>query len=761
MRVRSGTHLALGGVMVVAITGLLVVLGFADQAGTSRWLALPLLILACVAIPASGAELATARREEFLLARLRGIRGVNLLLLLAFEPLVTLTVAACLGLALGAIATPLVTRDWLDETSSLSPASAILWVSGVLLVALVSVLLGMAKSLHEPLPEQIGPSVRPRPIGALATFGQLLVLVAAAVAVYRSRAAASPDWVALSGPALVGLAAGQMTVWLIRAIAKAGIATGQQKRLATFLTVRRLARTDDVGGPLRLMVSAAVVALVAVTGMTSVNHWVDETGRINAGAPLVLPVNGDAEQTLAATHAADPEGRWLMAAVRVFSDDRGVSRQVFIDSARYSAVVGDFFSGTAADDGSDAIRELAEATAGAVPAPRSTGDDWSVTVRVGDFDRPADVVLTAEYVGSDGPTSETIRLLIPQHSARTGSVKLDACTKGCRVGRLTIAEGRPCTQVAQDLNLCGRPELTLTKADFGGVNLISQTWQLLQRDDDRAPGKLEVLPDALVVRPSIVGQTSLVPDETAWALPVLATDNLPWEDQPVINTPGGDQRPASVLGEYATLPVVASAGTVTDLPRALEDSSPTVPAAESLVLARADTPQTVLAEIEADGGSGPLTPGEIAAPIAERARVAQARAYELMAMCCLLLGALALAVPVSRQRRNRRTHIASLRLMLVPTTVLRRATRLELGLLATAGGLMTVIAGLIGVVLLLSRLPLISIPVNQIPLDTTPSPWPILAIAAYVGLTVLLVGGVVRRTAPAACAPATLREEAR
>ena len=72
---RRGTLLPLFLLTVVVVGGVVAVVGFAAAAGTSRLLAVPLLLVGAVAVPATGRELAAARRTEIALARLRGLEG--------------------------------------------------------------------------------------------------------------------------------------------------------------------------------------------------------------------------------------------------------------------------------------------------------------------------------------------------------------------------------------------------------------------------------------------------------------------------------------------------------------------------------------------------------------------------------------------------------------------------------------------------------------------------------------------------------------
>ena len=72
---------------------------------------------------------------------------------------------------------------------------------------------------------------------------------------------------------------------------------------------------------------------------------------------------------------------------------------------------------------------------------------------------------------------------------------------------------------------------------------------------------------------------------------------MDWPDAPEAPTTGGMARPARVLATADALPVVGAAGTVLDLPTSVVPGTGAVARAEPLVLARADTPDSVLAEV--------------------------------------------------------------------------------------------------------------------------------------------------------------------
>ena len=308
---RRGTLLPLLLLTVVVVAGAVTVIGFADRAGTSPMLAVPLLLLGAVAVPATGRELANARRGEIALARLRGLQGGRALP--AARGRAAPGAAArrrSSALVLGGVGSWLADRAWVGgagrrcpaRTPS-SPGSRSSW-SG-----LVAVLLGMAGALREPLSDQVSVAARPaRRLDRRRVRRRAASLVAAVVAVYRSSVASGdPDWVVLAGPALVGLAVGMLVVWLVRVgrppRAWRRTATGSRCPASSPYAAWRASPTP----PRRCgsLVAATVVAALALTGAAEVDDWTDDTARLRTGAPL--QVAGGRRRRRRA--AADPRPR--------------------------------------------------------------------------------------------------------------------------------------------------------------------------------------------------------------------------------------------------------------------------------------------------------------------------------------------------------------------------------------------------------------------------------------------------------------------
>jgi predicted lysophospholipase L1 biosynthesis ABC-type transport system permease subunit len=226
-----------------------------------------------------------------------------------------------------------------------------------------------------------------------------------------------------------------------------------------------------------------------------------------------------------------------------------------------------------------------------------------------------------------------------------------------------------------------------------------------------------------------------------------------------VESPGGDDRPAEVVGRLPALPLVEADGLLADLPLMAAGAPPTVPAAEVMVLAAADTPASVLADLADAAGSDavPLVDVEDATALASGA--VQARIYALMAVFCLVLALLVLAASVTRERAAHGREAAALRVVGVPLAQVRGSARREVGALTVTAVVATVAGGLVGVALLLSNLTLVTVPLHAVPLDVGVTLVPLAAAALVAALLVLVVGGRSRSVKGDTSRPAILREE--
>jgi hypothetical protein len=773
---RRGALTTLVLMTVVVVGGAVTVLQFAEAAGTSPWLTAPLLLLGAVAVPSIGAELAVARREEIGLARLRGIHGLRLWRFLLVEPLLAITLGALTGLAVGAAGTLLATSTWLDGSAPAIDRPALLAAAGIAGAGLVIVGLSAGAALREPLAAQVSARRRPRRATTLAVFLSVLVLVGAGVAASRSRTGdGEPDLLVLLGPALVGLALGQVAIWVVRIAARGLTPATERRGLGAFLAARRLARADDLVTPIRLVVAAAVVGSLALSGALAVSGWTAEQAAVEVpGARTIDASELGAMGAVDLTERADPEGRHLLATAIVRNESRLPERRAYVDAARWDDVVGDFYDETPARAASDAVSRLDTGMAPVqvagdrldvtmtgleVPGVRTFRGPDGQDVRVGG----GRVVLTLSFVSAANTSGAVaVNLAVPDDGTPVSrSVRVRACAEGCVVTGLSI--DRDSNGLLDDSDFV----VLVEELALGDDDLLAEAWTPDPSSVESALNNRFIRsyepPDVIAVNRADGLQLALLPgvplaldlDLGPAGVPVLVAD----EDAPQALDLGGDDRVTEVLGVARSMPLVGTVGTLADIRASAVGSGPTVPSAEVQIVAAPGTPQSVLDQVAAATDAQWRTRQAVRESLGERFGGAQSVAYALTALACALVALLALGAGVARHRRDYRRDVASLRVLGISTATARRAGRAELVSLTALVLAGVVAGGWLAVTLLLEGLPLLTIPVAGLALDTTPHAWPLAIPALVSAAAVVVVGGRARAVRAATTRPSLLREE--
>ena len=772
---RRGALTTLVLMTLVVVGGAVVVLQFSRAADTSAALAAPLLLLGAVAVPSIGAELAVARREEIGLARLRGIHGIRLWRFLLVEPLLAIALGTVVGVALGAVGTVVATRAWLDGAAAPLGRTALLTAAAIAGVGLLIVGLSAATALREPLAGQVSLRRRPRRATTLAIFLSLLVIVGAGVAAYRSRGTdGEPDLLVLLGPALVGLALGQAAIWAIRILARGFTPATEKRGLSAFLATRRLARADDLVTPVRLVVAAAVVGALALTGAVSVDRWTDTQARVESGGARVIDAGDGAFGALQLTERLDPDGTRLMATALVRNEERLAERRAYVDADRWDAVVGDFYDDTPLQPASNSVARL---VGGAAP-PVVSATRFTVTASTlrkeepSTFTSPDGTTFTpgpiglfdveVDYVAADNRAgSATVTLDVPAVGSRDSrSTRVAGCAEGCTITGISVSRS---TDFVFDNS---EFVVLLEQAEVGGLDLLDETWnpdpsslQTAANDRftrfDASRTVLVNRPDGLEVRLLPSTALALLLGDLGQPVPVLVAD----EAEPLALDLSGDDRTTQVVGEATTLPLLGSVGVLSDLRTAAFGSGPTVPSAEVSIVASAGTPQAVLDQVEEATGSSWRPLDAVRTSLGQAYGGAQARAYALTALACALVALLALGAGVARHLRDYRRDVAALRVLGIGLGTARRAGRTELATLTVLVTGAAVAGGWLAVTLLLGGLPLLALPVAALPVDTSAQLWPLLVPAVLAAAAVVVVGGRARAVRPTTTRPSLLREE--
>lgn len=701
-RLVSATILVLTAVVVA---GTVAAVGFARLAEVSRGAAGMLVLLGLVAIAAQSAESVRRREPEIALARLRGRRGARLLVFAVAEPGVVVILGAAAGLVGGWLLGRAVVGAWLPAGTAFSVDRTVLEAAAaVTLGALLIVGATTWRVLRSPLLAQLAAARRPRRTTTTTLFLQVVLVLGAVVAVYQAHQAdrSRVDWVTLLSPALVGLAAGQILMWLLTAALSIVVPRRPDDAVGWFLTLRRLLRRADSLALLRTVVAAGVVAAVAASAFTLAQSWRDHRARLQVGAPLSYAAPGGALRAYAAAHTADPQGRWLLPVAYVTAGQRGGARRVLVDSARWNSVVGDFFASTDGDLG-DAIALLdAHRTVAYSPA-----DELSAVVDAGGIAPGRPLEVSVQYVNDNGDLQIVALALTADGGTPTPSggsrfaVPVRGCTAACSVAQVNVSVEQRKLVLLQSVTFGGRQ---LLAPSAGAVIAPAPTALRVRRAGNgllvaAAPGGIDAT-DVLASFRDPAPQRSVATSTTR-----LLSDN---GIRSVMGVDGQPRR-ARVVAQVEALPFAGTEGVAADLPAMLAGAGGNIVAAEAAVLARADTPTEVLAALQSTGAvRAPTTYAGTLSRLAHEPRAEGTRLYALIAVLSSLVALVSIAASVAQQLRERRAEAASLRSIGVPAPAILGAYRREALLLAGTALVGTAVAGWISCWVLLRALPLVS-----------------------------------------------------
>lgn len=677
----------------------------------------PLLLLALVVVPVPALELARRRRDELALVRVRGAYGARLVTLVAGESVIAVTAGGVVGVGMGVGAVRFLHVPW-DTPTRLGGAE--LAAAGLVTAGAAVLAAGCAwLVVREPLatairrPTWTGPGASASFLGLVSGVGALVV---ASLAAYQSRAGAGGSLV-LAGSALIGFAVGQVVVWALPlALTRAGLGVATRST-GLLLGLRRTLATEHATR-LRAVIAAGVVVAAAGSAVTATDGWADESARLRQAAPLRLDLpDATALATLLLTRRLDPDGRWLMAGAVIADRPEAENRVAWLDLARFDRVAGGFLDVTPAEVGpaTDALRNAA-------PVQVVTGETLEVQAGSGvAVARP--VTVTLEYVGDAG------FLTSAEVTVAAGSVArspVDDCAEACVVLRVSASAA---------VEVAG---LRLGEADL----LTGMRWVADGSGDVTRPG-------GLILDEGLAG----VPADAVAPAPVLTAGDPDFGDGvPIVPGIGGSSRPVASVGSRAALPLVEGAGLLVDLPVALAAARGLVVTVDQLVLARADTPEQVLAGLRDAGAQAPEETASTGSVLGTRT-LAEERVRRVVGLAAALLGLLVVASGRRRRVRASRREQAALRLVGVTARELRRAVLVEAILLATVAALATAVGGWVAAVTVVDGAGLVPTGPTRLPFGSAASSTVLAGVALAVAVVVaggslLARLGVMSRSAP-------------
>ncbi len=656
---------------VLVVSGAVVATGFARATGVPQGSAGALVLLGLVGIATQAVESVRRREPDLALARLRGRHGPRLLLFAVAEPGVVVVGGAVVGVGVGWLLTRAVFGAWLPTGTSYTIGRRE-WttVAIITLAVLVIVAASCWSVLRAPLHSQLAGARRPRGAGTVGLFLQLLLILGAVIALYQSQQAVRSrvDWVTLISPAVVGLAIGQLAIWLVVVMLIFLIPRTTGARLGWFVTLRRLLRRADGLAVIRVVVAAGVVLGVAVSASTAAQSWRVERAKLQIGAPVSYPVQDGALRAYAAAHTADPDGSWLLPVASYTADRASGSRRVFVEASRWKNVVGGFFDGTSSASLSSQLEKL--------PAPPSRvfarGDTVTAVVPTDQLAKARNLSLTIQYVDDAGDLTVTRFPLRSTTTAGGGLSRQQKPLAGCHDA---------CSPVELDISGFWRGPLDLVSVGFAGEPLLAPK-SGIQLADHPYPLHVGRKERGLRIRiPGYAGHADNIvatfhPGRPQALISTLHTRLNKADGESTVAGVDGADRAVVTIGKASVLPFVGTRGSMLDLGQALIGSGGSVPETRAVVLARADTPASVLAALRATGAVGaPTTYADALAHLSSSPRAEGTRLYTLVAVFAVLIALVTLASTVAQQTVERRLEAASLRSVGVPRSAIRDGFR--------------------------------------------------------------------------------------
>ncbi len=691
------TSLATLALALVVAAGAVGVVGASRVGQTPGAVAAMLALYGAVALAEQAARSVVDRSHDIALARLRGMHGWRVVLFAAGPLLLVSLVGIAVGSAVGVLLAGRIADSWnLDYSVG---TREVLVAVGVLVGAWATVALVSAAVIRRPLVDALSVNPRRHPSSWVTTFLELLVVVGACLAVYEAHRS-DRGWVPTIAPALVALGAGQLVMWALAWTPRLG------KRLGLSLTTRRLRRDPDPGSVVRVMVAAAVLLAVTLTGGRTAADWRDDASRLRAGGPIVMGFGEGGLRAYAAAHDADPQGKWLMAAVSV-NDLDPARRRVFVDAARWDAVVGDFVGSTSAAGANAHMKTLADQQGPIM----FRSDSWQVDVsRIKSGDTS---VVTVKYL-SDKGYPQSARIRVDHVGTATGD--LTSCRVGCALLSVDLSGG---------------------SFDVSGVSA----------GDVRLLGSGSYTGGA--------AEHAFTADAGQDAAPSLATRGIRTSES--LEGIDGTSHPVRVVGEIGAVPFVGRTGWLLDLAHVLRGAVGTVASARSVVVARADTPAGVLAQLRQDGAHKPTTYAAVAHQIDS---TPPARADSLALLVAIGVGLVALMhllAWLAGQLRGRRAEVAGLRAAGIGPRTVRRAYLEEAVLLAGVVLVTAAVAAAATTVPLLKPLRLVGGWAQAPALDLAVRPLTLGLVVVGVALLTAVLCGVVFTRFGRSARPAALR----
>jgi putative ABC transport system permease protein len=697
------------------------------------------------------------RRFELGLLALRGTRAPNRWWLAAGEAILPILAGSVAGYLFGHYAVRLATLLLLNRAGEVPLGTGFnRWTLITVAGALVAAVLAQRRELAAPAADLLRniPSRTGRWRSAVAETVMVLLAVAAVVQLRAGHGGISG--VGTLAPALVVFAVGLVAARVAGPIAdRIGLRALRRGRLGPTLAAFAISRRPGSQRILALLVIAMALICFTATAAGVSSEARDDRVATELGAQRVVDVEPLTQSALLAkTHAADPEGKWAMAAALLPGNAGTVesSRTIAVDAPRLPAVTEWRGSSTA----SAVAAKLHPPAAASVPVTNKDFEIDATLTTLRDGFRVALVMIVAPLDGSDNDT-----VMVGPVETGTHTYKRDApaCVKGCRLVGFALQqpEGRPFAA-----------DLTLHEFRQGGKVVVSAE-QFAAADAWRPP----VSPGSKLQ----VAQVTTAPDGLRIALPSSNGNDLAFEAL-VGDFPGtlpavvGDQAdPGSgliapdstmvnltVADQVGQVPRFGRAGTMMDLDYVNRAAPSGRVALSPEVWLGPHAPADALERLRKQGLNiqGVRELKQQRAALDSQGPAVAVRFHELAAGFAIVLAAGALWLVAGVERRRRAGEIRALRAQGVSRREASTSGYLAMVGVAAAVGLL---AGLVGWLLVGDQIPIFDTNVTSIhvprwpPIQVLGLAWlvaglALVATAVLAGARLRAIAGGARRSTP-------------
>jgi putative ABC transport system permease protein len=698
-------------------------------------LAVPLVLLACFSIFLAVGYGTEGRQPELAAVALRGPRWWTRWWLATGENLAAVVAGAVAGCLAGQLLVNAIAAARFPGVGADPGWGSLRYAPYATLAALLAAVVAQRRQLLSPVATLLRrnaiPAGGPRALAAEA----VVVLLAVVTTVQLVISDGDLAGVSLLAPAFLVLAVAVVAArLLLPVVTRYAVKALNRGNLGVALAAFQLSRRP---GAQRLF--ALLVATVAVAGYSACAIDVAERGRevqagVGFGADRVLDVDTTVfrSQLLTAVRAADPDGKYAMAVVRLPNVGHNEPPGLAVDTTRLARVA-NWPSG-----GPSAAQLAARLRPDAPAPPVLIGQDIAVEATGSGFDDKKDLRLEVAVSSTTGLGDSLVQLGKLHNGPFRYQQRVAACQKGCRLNGIDIVAGTSLTDLTGQLVV-------------NSLSTADPTAPLADPSHWRMPQYGQIAADPAGLRISLNAPSGLAGG--AWVNPVDAPDPLPAGYSgaaPItgsITGAGGGQVKITTVGQLPAVPRLGRHATLVDLEWADRLATDAGRALDPQVWLGPDAPADVIARLSAQGltiGADSRS-GQIQRQLDEQGPALSLWFYVLAGGLSVLLGAGALVLAAAVDRARRVEDLSALRGQGLSRGRVGWATRWTYPILVAIAAVVGLITALIAWLATGWALPLAGIDPPDLPLPTWPGPLSVAGTTVAVFLVLAVVAAATGR----------------